>query len=125
MLLEQPINLRGLLSLTKKEIKMNQYIIVDEVYDALTSHGDKLSSNLKTEVSYFCDLTDDDANYMFADVIRSRRSHIKWQLVRDVNGAVIMQLTKPEKELKPSVYNLLVTNNLIHSGNVYFYDVVE
>lgn len=93
----------------------NFYINLDEVYNILDDNVEELSRELKRELSYVCDLSNDDEYYAFADLIRSKKSNINWSLMRDQHDEVIMILSQPNKELKTKVFNILCNKNIIHS----------
>ncbi len=96
---------------------MKSYIILDEVYDVLNNEIEQvmLSKNLQQEMSYLCDLSSDDDYYVFADLIRSRKSKSSWELMKN-NDNIIMVLESPQIELKLSVYKILNKSNVIHNG---------
>lgn len=96
-----------------------QYIIISEVFDILNSEkNSSVSDIVKREINYFCDFTDGDidSNYAFADLIRSRRSRKSWELIKNSDGVLCMQLDNASNELRPTVFKTLQLCNVIHDG---------
>ena len=61
---------------------MQQFIYIDETLDCLQC-GDglkALSTELKSEISGFCDQIDADISYVLADVILDRRTKRTWEI---------------------------------------------
>lgn len=97
---------------------MSQFINLDEVYNVLTENTDKLSKSMQQELSYVCDLSNNDDYYVFADLIRTKRSKSTWSVYKTECGKTITLFEKSSIELKKNVYDVLVQKNIIY-GNEF------